>query len=156
MEQKPTKPVRERALTDTSALGDRIDELITTERSYVRKLQAIKHDYADPIRSYGRSKDTTILPLFDAKILFGNIDSILPANEAFLKDLERMLASQGTIGYEGVGDIALRHFRDLGTFDCYRHYYSQRDKAQSILERETSRKKTSTGFGAYIDVRAGI
>ena len=69
-----------------------ITELVTSERSYVRRLQILKNDYADPLRNFARSKETAILPAYEAKTLFGNIDNLLPVNEAFLTDLEKMMA----------------------------------------------------------------
>lgn len=143
---------RQRALTDTSALSSVIHELVTSERSYVKRLQILKHDYADPLRNFARSKDTAIIPPYEAKTLFGNIDNLLPVNEAFLVDLERMLGGNGTKNVGGVGDVALRHFKDLKGFEQYRQYYVKREDAQLIFEKEVA--KRSSRFAAYIDVRA--
>jgi hypothetical protein len=139
-------------MTESSALIDVINELISTERSYVRRLRILKHDYADPLRKFSRNKDTAILPPYEAKILFGNVDSLLPVNEAFLVDLEKMIAPNGPKAVGGIGDVALRHFRDLRGFEHYRGYYDKREEAQSIFLAEMAKK--SSGFGAYIDVRA--
>lgn len=136
---------RKRALTDTSALSSVVHELLTSERSYVKRLQILKHDYADPLRNFARSKDTAIIPAYEAKTLFGNIDNLLPVNEAFLADLEHMMTSGG-----GVGDVALRHFKDLRGFELYKQFYVKREDAQVIFEREMS--KRSSRFAAYIDV----
>lgn len=140
---------RQRALTDTSALSSVIHELVTSERSYVKRLQILKHDYADPLRNFARSKDTAIIPPYEAKTLFGNIDNLLPVNEAFLVDLERMLGGNGTKNVGGVGDVALRHFKDLKGFEQYRQYYVKREDAQLIFEKEVA--KRSSRFAAYID-----
>ena len=138
-------------MTDSSALADQINEFITTERSYVKKLIILKHDYADPLRSFARSKETAILPPYEAKILFGDIDNLLPVNEAFLADLEKMLEKDGSRTVGGLGDVALRHFRDLRGFEHYKQYYSKREEAQGIFERELA--KRSSSFAAFIDVR---
>jgi hypothetical protein len=137
-------------LTDSSALTDVINELVTTERSYVKRLQILKHDYADPLRHFARNKSTAIIPSYEAKILFGNIDNLLPVNEAFLTDLEKMIAPNGSRHIGGVGDVTLKHFKQLRGFEHYRHYYAKREEAQAIYERET---KKSSSFSAYIDVR---
>src|SRR6266849_2523554 len=42
-------------------------------------------------------------------------------------------------------------FKKLKTFDCYRQYYSKREEAQSIFQRELQ-KKSSNGFAGFIDV----
>ncbi|KAH9947218.1 hypothetical protein B0H21DRAFT_740140 [Amylocystis lapponica] len=135
---------RLRAMTNSSALGDIVRELLVTERSYVNRLRMLKNDYADPLRTFARSKDTSILPLYEAKTLFGNIDNLLPVNEAFLADLEKMETPRGP----GVGDVALKHFKMLKGFEHYRQYYSKREEAQAIFEREI---KKSSGFAAFVD-----
>lgn len=111
----------------------------------------LKDSYADPLRSYARSKDTAILAAYEAKILFGNIDQLLPANEALLHDLELMATPTGAQTVGGVGDIALHHFQKLKAFECYKQYYVKREEAQAIFKREMS-KKSSTGFSAYVEV----
>lgn len=140
---------RKRALTDSTALTDVVNELVNTERSYVKRLRILKNDYADPLRQFSRNKNTAILPSYEAKTLFGNIDNFLPVNEAFLSDLEKMVAPDGPETVGGVGDVALRHFKDLRGFEHYRQYYVKREEAQSIFEREMMKK--SSGFAAYVD-----
>ena len=122
-----------------------------TERTYVQRLHITKDSYADPLRAYARSKDTAIIPAYEAKILFGNIDQLVLVNEAFLQDLEAVLAGTST-SFAGIGDVALHHFKDLRAFDCYKQYYSKREEAQAIFKRETA-KKSSMGLAGFIDVR---
>lgn len=139
---------RKRALLDPAALASVINELLTSERTYVKRLQILKTDYADPLRNFSRSKDTAILPAYESKTLFGNIDNLLPVNEAFLTDLEKMAAPNGkAIG--GVGDVALKHFKELRGFEQYKQYYVKREDAQAIFEKEAS--KRSSRFTQYID-----
>ncbi|KAK0206394.1 hypothetical protein DFS33DRAFT_586286 [Desarmillaria ectypa] len=140
---------RKRALTDSSALSAVVNELVSTEKSYVKRLQILKNDYADPLRNFAKSKSTAILPAYEAKTLFGNIDNLLPINEAFLTDLEKMMAPNGPKTVGGVGDVALRHFKQLRGFEQYKQYYVKREDAQMIFEREVSRR--SSPFAAYID-----
>ncbi|EIW82335.1 hypothetical protein CONPUDRAFT_164953 [Coniophora puteana RWD-64-598 SS2] len=137
---------RKRTLTDTSALADVVNELINTERSYVKRLRILKNDYADPLRQFSRNKSTAILPPYEAKTLFGNIDSLMPVNEAFLADLEKAYANSGL---KNIGDVALHHFKELRGFEHYKQYYVKREEAQSIFEREVMKK--SSGFSAFID-----
>jgi protein ECT2 len=75
----------------------------------------------------------------------------LPVSEAFLADLEQMATPDGPHTVGGVGDVALRHFRDLRGFDNYKQYYAKRQEAQAIFEREMQRK--SSGFAEFVDVR---
>ena len=109
----------------------------------------LKELYADPLRSYSRNKDTALLPPYEAKILFGNLDTIVPTNEAFLQDLESLSGCER--GDVGIGDIAIKHFQKLRSFECYRLYYSKREDAQLILKREMN-KKSSSGFSAFVEV----
>ncbi|KAI0268336.1 hypothetical protein BC834DRAFT_687638 [Gloeopeniophorella convolvens] len=140
---------RRRAMTNSSAIEDILNEFVTTERSYVKRLRILKSDYADPLRTFARSKDTAIISLYDANTLFGNIDNLLPVNEALLADLETMVSPEGprSVGY--IGDVVLRHFKDLHGFEQYKQYYVKREEAQSIFEREMS--KRSSGFSAFVD-----
>lgn len=127
---------------------------MTTERSYVKRLRALKLDYADPLRSFARSKETAILSVRDARVLFGNIDNLLPVNEAFLEDLEKMVSPGGSRTVGGVGDVALKHFKELKGFEQYKQYYAQREDAQLMFEREVS--KRSSPFREFIDVGASF
>jgi protein ECT2 len=135
----------------SSSISDILTELVTTERSYVKRLRILKRDYADPLRKFSRSKDTSILPPYEAKILFGNIDNLVPVNEAFLTDLEKMIAPSGPRTVGGIGDVAIKHFKQLKGFEYYKQYYVKREEAQAIFEREMGKK--SSGFSAFIDVR---
>lgn len=135
---------------DPEALAAVVNELVTSERSYVKRLQILKHDYADPLRNFARSKETAIIPAYEAKTLFGNVDNFLPVNEAFLADLEIMLSPNGHQVVGGVGDVALRHFKELRGFEHYKQYYVKREEAQAIFEKEVS--KRSSRFASYIDV----
>lgn len=137
-------------MTDSSALQDVINEFVSTEQSYVKRLRILKVDYADPLRTFSRSKSTAIIPPYEAKTLFGNIDQLLPVNEAFLVDLERMMQPDGPQTVGGIGDVALKHLKDRRGFEGYRQYYSKREEAQAIYEKEMRR---GSGFSAFIEVR---
>lgn len=130
-----------------SALSEVINEFVNTERSYVKRLRALKNEYADPLRQYSKKKTMVIFPQYEANTLFGNIDNLVPVNEAFLADLEKMVAPVGSLN---IGDVALRHFKELRGFEHYKQYYVKREEAQSIFEREMMKK--SSGFAEYIDV----
>lgn len=140
---------RRRAMTDTTALADVLNEFVSTERTYVKKLQSLKRDYADPLRKFARSKDTAIIPPYEAKTLFGNIDNLLPVNEAFLADLEIMMSEGGIKAMRGIGDVALQHFKVLKGFENYRQYYAKREEAQGIY---ADLMRRSSSFAAFTDV----
>lgn len=106
-------------------LGNLIDELVRTERSYLMRIQALKkvrraemfervgqrgadvQNYADPLRNFARQEFSKIIPMYEAKTLFTNIDAIVPSAAAFLNDLEKM-QEEGS-GPSTVGDVCLRH-----------------------------------------------
>lgn len=79
---------------------------------------------------------------------------MLPVNEAFLVDLEKMIAPNGYNLVGGVGDVALKHLKELRGFEQYRQYYAKREEAQAIFEEAVS--KGTSGFASYIDVRKFI
>ncbi|KAH9899528.1 hypothetical protein C8Q73DRAFT_680169 [Cubamyces lactineus] len=135
------------AVTNRDALNEVIKELVNTERTYVKRLRILKTDYADPLRNFARSKETAIIAAYEAKTLFGNIDQLLPVNEAFLTDLEKM-ERMAHKGGPGVGDVALKHFKKLKGFEHYRQYYAKREEAQRLFEHEI---KKSSRFAEYID-----
>jgi len=63
------------------------------------------------LKKYARSKDTAIISSWDANTLFGNLDQLVLANEAFLTDLEKMLGPNGHKVVGGIGDVTLKHVR---------------------------------------------
>ena len=146
-------------MTDSTALRDQINEFVSTEKSYVDKLHTLKKDYADPLRQFARSKETAIIKSYQANTLFANIDSLIPIHEAFLEDLDKMLAemnggSRNGNSVGGIGDVSLKHFKDYNGFHLYKLYYAKREEALAIFETEMTRR--GSGFPGYIDVSPHI
>ncbi|KAH9938052.1 uncharacterized protein B0H18DRAFT_1099934 [Fomitopsis serialis] len=139
-----TAGTRKLAAANACALAENIKELVATEISYVDRLRSLKLDYADPLRSFAKNKDTSILPAYEANTLFANIDTLLPVNEAFLEDLKLVQLPGGP----GVGDVALKHFKISRGFEHYKMYYSKREEAQRLFEAQV---KKSSNFVAYMD-----
>ncbi|CCF47991.1 hypothetical protein NDA11_002901 [Ustilago hordei] len=114
---------------DPARLFGRVQELIDTERSYVRRIDVLHQKYAIPLRTLAKDRDTAIIPLYEAQRLFGNIGEIAGANRAFLNDLER-LASQGQdVLRAGLGDVLYNH---MSCFSCYTEYFANFEKAKHI------------------------
>lgn len=115
-----------------------LQELIVTERSYVRRVETLykvcsravrnsaqeahanKPDgppqrYAVPLRQLARDRDTAIIPLYEAQRLFGNIGEVLGANAAFLNDLQGYLEAheQGKRSIS-LGEVIYRNVGVLG------------------------------------------
>ncbi len=53
-----------------------------------------------------------IIPLYDAKTLFGNLDTIVANASVFLRDIENIDLS-GRVRERGIGDVCLRHVSDV-------------------------------------------
>jgi protein ECT2 len=49
-----------------------------------------------------------VIPLYDAKTLFGNLDAIVASAVVFLADIENIDLS-GRVRDRGLGDVCLRH-----------------------------------------------
>lgn len=114
---------------DPTRLFGRVQELIDTERSYVKRIDVLHQKYAIPLRTLAKDRDTAIIPLYEAQRLFGNIGEIAGANRAFLNDLER-LASQGQESLRaGLGDVLYNH---MSCFSCYSEYFANFEKAKHI------------------------
>lgn len=74
--------------------------------------------YADPLRSNSldETKSITILEPADSLALFGNIDEIVPLNEALIADVWALSSGLGDSG-SGVGDVVLKHVRSLHSLE---------------------------------------
>ncbi|SNX86759.1 uncharacterized protein MEPE_05468 [Melanopsichium pennsylvanicum] len=120
-----TKPSK----IDASRLFGRVQELIQTERSYVKRIDVLHQKYAVPLRALAKDRDTAIIPLYEAQRLFGNIGEIAGANRAFLNNLEH-LASQGQDALRaGLGEVLYNH---MSCFSCYSEYFANFEKAKHI------------------------
>ncbi|WWC64175.1 uncharacterized protein I303_106783 [Kwoniella dejecticola CBS 10117] len=132
---------------ETSArLMNLIEELVKTERSYLSRIHALKTSYADRLRLFSRDANQQLIPQYEAKAMFANIEAIVPASAAFLTDLDAMLESGHAT--ESVGDVCLRHLKILRTFDPYRTYLSKQDESQRLFQ-ESLRK--FPGFALFIE-----
>ncbi len=77
----------------------------------VQKSDADCQAYADPLRTFAKDVNTRIIPLYEAKNLFANVDEIVTASSAFLSDLEEIWAAG--LGSQAVGEVCLRHVSAL-------------------------------------------
>jgi hypothetical protein len=101
----PGKPPK----VDLDRVRQNLHELWVTEESYLRKIKSLlrvsffrlvscfaaiadrslmfDQDYALPLRSFSRKRETAIIPQFEATHLFINIEQLVPIAEAFERDL---------------------------------------------------------------------
>ncbi|ORX38894.1 hypothetical protein BD324DRAFT_296964 [Kockovaella imperatae] len=146
-ENEPTAPwSKEKQLEMSTRLKNLIEELVRTERSYLSRIEALKKSYADPLRNFARQEYSKIIPMYEAKTLFNNIDAIILASIAFTKDLEAMFAAGE--GPDQVGTICLHHLRELKTFEPYRSYLSKQDESQRMFQ-DVLKKYSS--FNSFIE-----
>ncbi|OCF31354.1 hypothetical protein I316_06959 [Kwoniella heveanensis BCC8398] len=127
-------------------LNNLIEELVRTERSYFSRIHALKTNYADRLRLFARDPNQQLIPPYEAKAMFANIEVIVPASAAFLTELDSML--QSGQAENSVGDMCLRHFKDLRTFDPYRTYLGKQDESQRLFQESLKRYP---GFSSFID-----
>ncbi|EPQ30883.1 uncharacterized protein PFL1_01780 [Pseudozyma flocculosa PF-1] len=129
---------------DPARFQGRVQELIDTERSYIRRIEALHQKYAVPLRRLAKDRDTAIIPIYEAQRLFGNIGEIVGANQAFLNDLDALAASGPDAIRAGLGDVVYRH---MSCFSCYTDYLANFEKAKHI-ERTLAKHR---GFQEFAD-----
>ncbi|WWC73238.1 uncharacterized protein I206_107204 [Kwoniella pini CBS 10737] len=125
-------------------LQNLIEELVKTERSYLSRIHALKTSYADRLRLFSRDPNQQLIPPYEAKAMFANIEAIVPASAAFLADLEAMW-ERGQ-AEDHIGDVCLRH--TLRTFDPYRTYLSKQEESQRLFQDSLKRFQ---GFAIFIE-----
>lgn len=126
-----------------------VQELVETERSYVRRIDALYNRYAKPLRQRARDREGAIIPLYEAQRLFGNIGELLGANLAFLKEMEGLL--QGQDGLDAlkscIGEVVHRH---MACFGCYNEYFGNFEKAKHIEQSMTRSNKAFRDFSDHV------
>ncbi|WVW79055.1 hypothetical protein I302_101018 [Kwoniella bestiolae CBS 10118] len=130
----------------SNRLNNLIEELVRTERSYLSRIHALKTSYADRLRLFSRDPNQQLIPPYEAKAMFANIEAIVPASASFLTDLDAMM--QSGRAEDLVGDVCLRHFKNLRTFDPYRTYLSKQDESQKLFQDSL---KKFHGFASFIE-----
>lgn len=136
----PGKPPK----VDLERVRQNLHELWVTEESYLRKIKSLlrvrwkvflsfiemqadqfplMQDYASPLRSFSRKRETAIIPQFEATHLFINIEQLVPIAEGFERDLrqidEEMRRDRSRLP-SGFGETILSHVSSplLPAFDC--------------------------------------
>ncbi|CAO1638739.1 unnamed protein product [Sympodiomycopsis kandeliae] len=122
-------------------------ELLETERSYVRRLDALYNRYAQPLRQAARDRLHAVIPLYEAQRLFGNVGELLGANMAFLQDLEALTHADPQMNRlkATIGELAHRH---VACFGCYNEYFNNFEKAKHI---EQTMSKTNKPFRDFVE-----
>ncbi|KAJ1944190.1 hypothetical protein FBU59_002671, partial [Linderina macrospora] len=136
--QKGKMKRRQKTKAELDAKRDNvIAELISTERSYVAKLRALIDIYAVPLRSAARSANNTLIPAYDAHVIFGNIERVHEVNERFLGDLEAW--QRGEMDpKETIGSLCRDHFVDFHVYKRYINGYHHALESSRALEAKSA------------------
>ncbi|KAJ2303854.1 hypothetical protein IWW54_005603, partial [Coemansia sp. RSA 2705] len=131
-EQKPAKRKKTREELEAKR-NNVVQELIATERSYVEKLRALIDIYAVPLRSAARSANNSLIPAYDAHVIFGNIERVAEVNERFLGDLEAWQLGEMD-PKETIGSLCRDHFVDFHVYKRYINGYQHALTSSRELE----------------------
>lgn len=90
--------------------------------------------YADKLRTYARDPSQMILPLYEAKALFANIDNIVSGSAAFYVDLEELCHAGEA--ESRIGDVCLKHVGHLSRVQA-KMLRNRRSSRSSVLSSRT-------------------
>ncbi|PVU88821.1 hypothetical protein BB561_005678 [Smittium simulii] len=131
-----------------------INEIITTEESYIKQLGFLIEKYAKPLKNSveNMSKESSIT--YSIRVIFGNIISLLPVNEKFLSDLKNSVdksqkssatnEEQNDFHSFSVGKICNFNFKN---FTCYQRYIAGYSRS---IEQSKKLEKTSSFYSSFL------
>ncbi|KAF7728506.1 hypothetical protein EC973_006059 [Apophysomyces ossiformis] len=126
---------------DESARAFQIEQFISTEESYVEKLQTLVDVIVQPLKTRAQEKDRNApLNLFLCSKIFINIEEITYANKCFLDDLQDCMKGEANTTF---GDICATH---AAKFDCYRKYLLGKSEAQQFQTKEFKSNQAYRSF----------
>ncbi|GAA5912911.1 hypothetical protein JCM6882_009511 [Rhodosporidiobolus microsporus] len=154
-EAGPSSPPPVRPMTpgktprvDYDKVRQNLHELWVTEESYLRKMASLLRDYAIPLRSFSKKRETAIIPAFEATHLFVNIEQLVPVAEAFERDL-RLLVDELQRTPSGVpsnfGAIILRHVERMTP---YKKWLANVTGSEAIRQ---NLDKTNSSFREFVE-----
>ncbi|XP_062833032.1 rho guanine nucleotide exchange factor TIAM2 isoform X2 [Anolis carolinensis] len=144
----PLKPLT-RQLTDADRLRKVIQELMDTEKSYVKDLSCLFQLYLEPLQS------ETFLTQDEMESLFGSLPEMLDFQKVFLETLEDGISSCSDFNtLETTSQFRKLLFSLGGSFLYYADHFklysgfcANHIKVQKVLERA----KTDKAFKAFLD-----
>ncbi|XP_054825814.1 rho guanine nucleotide exchange factor TIAM2 isoform X1 [Eublepharis macularius] len=149
-EGSPLKPLA-RQLTDADRLRKVIQELMDTEKSYVKDLSCLFQLYLEPLQS------ETFLTQDEMESLFGSLPEMLDFQKVFLETLEDGILSCLDFNTLETPSQFRKLLFSLGGsflyyadhFKLYSGFCANHIKVQKVLERA----KTDKAFKAFLDAR---
>ncbi|XP_053149458.1 rho guanine nucleotide exchange factor TIAM2 isoform X2 [Hemicordylus capensis] len=147
-EVPPLKPLA-RQLTDADRLRKVIQELLDTEKSYVKDLSCLFQFYLEPLQS------ETFLTQDEMESLFGSLPEMLDFQKVFLETLEDGISSCSDFDTLETPSQFRKLLFSLGGsflyyadhFKLYSGFCANHIKVQKVLERA----KTDKAFKAFLD-----
>ncbi|GAA5979263.1 hypothetical protein JCM10908_002860 [Rhodotorula pacifica] len=145
---EPTRRPPSRASTsgppsqpDPDKVRRSLHELWVTEQSYLRKITSLLQDYAQPLRTFSKKRETAIIPAFEATHLFINIEQLVPLSVAFerdLRDIVQHAQSARTRSPEGFGEVILAHVERMTPYKKWLANVSASETIRRDLEKHNS------------------
>ncbi|GAA5936884.1 uncharacterized protein JCM15063_000090 [Sporobolomyces koalae] len=142
-EQSPIRPMTpgKPPKVDLDRVRQNLHELWLTEESYLRKIKSLLRDYAIPLRTFSRKRETAIIPQFEATHLFINIEQLVPIAEAFERDLrmvdEEMRRDRSRLP-SGFGETILAHVEKMEPFKKWLASVGSSEAIRRDLEQRNS------------------
>ncbi|XP_030412485.1 T-lymphoma invasion and metastasis-inducing protein 2 isoform X3 [Gopherus evgoodei] len=146
----PLRPLG-RALSDADRLRKVIQELMDTEKSYVKDLSCLFELYLEPLQN------ETFLTQDEMESLFGSLPEMLNFQKVFLETLEDGISSSSDFNTLETPSQFRKLLFSLGGsflyyadhFKLYSGFCANHIKVQKVLERA----KTDKAFKAFLDAR---
>lgn len=146
----PPRPLA-RHLSDADRLRKVIQELMDTEKSYVKDLSCLFELYLEPLQS------ETFLTQDEMESLFGSLPEMLEFQKVFLETLEDGIAASSDFDVLETPSQFRKLLFSLGGsflyyadhFKLYSGFCANHIKVQKVLERA----KTDKAFKAFLDAR---
>ncbi|KAM9019046.1 rho guanine nucleotide exchange factor TIAM2 isoform 2-T2 [Guaruba guarouba] len=146
----PPRPLA-RHLSDADRLRKVIQELMDTEKSYVKDLSCLFELYLEPLQN------ETFLTQDEMESLFGSLPEMLNFQKVFLETLEEGISSSSDFNTLETPSQFRKLLFSLGGsflyyadhFKLYSGFCANHIKVQKVLERA----KTDSAFKAFLDAR---
>ncbi|XP_012982726.1 T-lymphoma invasion and metastasis-inducing protein 2 isoform X3 [Mesocricetus auratus] len=149
-EDPPSRPLA-RHLSDADRLRKVIQELVDTEKSYVKDLSCLFELYLEPLQN------ETFLTQDEMESLFGSLPEMLDFQKVFLETLEDGISASSDFNVLETPSQFRKLLFSLGGsflyyadhFKLYSGFCANHIKVQKVLERA----KTDKAFKAFLDAR---
>ncbi|MBW0503906.1 hypothetical protein O181_043621 [Austropuccinia psidii MF-1] len=133
--------------TDQTAIIALFNELVATERTYLKRINALNQSYAIPLKQFSKSPQTKIIDKYEAISMFGKIDAIVAANSSLLNILDQSLSFlQNQPGTSIWANLISQELLNIQR--PYRDYLAGYDV---IKETEQKLLKKSDGFRQFCE-----